>query len=459
MKMNELEKKGKLIRQQYNLADENFYSYWFEHSFDSGIFAQLIDENGDIYTDFSNSPVNAVPFEGSFHNDEHHKFRRKSRSFSPDMHKVLSHEKVKKEFAEFVSKIKNSESGDVSYIQQQDGRRGAFCVYGIYLGKIYDSDIYLRLTSPLERTDTTRKVLQTQLIIASVLSVLLALLIAYFIAKRVSKPIERISAGAKQLACGNYNVEFEKGSYCEIEELAETLNYTATELSKTEELRRDLISNVSHDLRTPLTIINSYAELIRDISGNNEEKRIKHSNIIIEEANNLSLLVNDMLDLSKIQSGTVKMELNKFEFETIVESTVRRFEYYKENHGIVFEKNYKYKGKVSGDEHRIEQVIYNLVANAVNYTGDDKRVIISLTESGDNVRFSVRDTGCGIEQDEFDLVWDKYYRSSETHKRAKIGTGIGLSIVKNILLVHEAPFGVDSKKNEGSEFWFELKKA
>ena len=99
--------------------------------------------------------------------------------------------------------------------------------------------------------------------------------------------------------------------------------------------------------------------------------------------------------------------------------------------------------------------IISLIANAVNYTGDDK-IYVSVTMHDDKLRFSVRDTGCGIKDEEIDLVWDKYYKSSEKHKREKVGTGIGLSIVKNILICHNAEFGVNSTLGEGSEFWFEL---
>ena len=453
MKLNELKKTADLIQEQYNINDEDFYEFWFQHSFDSGIFAQIVFEDGEYVRNSYYFPASRSSEENADAEtrDEKSDPLRAGKKPAPGRW-----DKHYGNYTEMINKIQQSGSGEVSYIVEADGRRGAFAAYGTSIGELEGKKVYLLLMSPLERTDTTRKVLQTQLIIASVISILLALAIAYFIARRFSKPVENINKSAKLLAKGNYNVKFDNGTYRELDELSDTLNYATTELSKTEELRRDLISNVSHDLRTPLTIIKSYAELIRDISGSNEEKRTKHTEVIIEEANNLSLLVNDMLDLSKIQSGTLKLEMEKLNLKTIVESTLRRFDYYKENHGFNFVTDIDCNAMVYADIHRMEQVVYNLIANAVNYTGEDKTVVLRLEDLGDTVRFSVKDTGRGIKPEEIDLVWDRYYRSSEKHTRETVGTGIGLSIVKNVLISHNAPFGVISDEGKGSEFWFEL---
>jgi len=446
MKLNELRKVGDVITRNYDLDDENFYKFWFEHSFESGIFAHLISENGEIVQNFNTFPRQAPEHSG--------------RDFSGkgEMHPRFENRGFinKENFDSFIQKISGTDT--TAYIEKNRDGSASFAVYGTYLGYLDGERIYICLISPLERTDTTRRVLQTQLIVVSILSVVLALALAYFIAKRVSKPIERTTNSALRLAGGDYTVEFDGGTYREINELSSTLNYATTELSKTDELRRDLISNVSHDIRTPLTIIKSYAELIRDISGENKEKRDKHTNVIIEETNKLSCLVNDMLDLSKMQSGTMEINKEEFDISSLVLSTIHRFEYYIENDGFVFEYDFKDGITAYGDKRRLEQAIYNLIANAVNYTGDDKRIIITLDDTGDAVRFSVKDTGMGIKEEEIKFVWDKYYKSSEKHKRAKVGTGIGLSIVKNVLACHNADFGVLSKYGNGSQFWFELKK-
>ena len=196
--------------------------------------------------------------------------------------------------------------------------------------------------------------------------------------------------------------------------------------------------------------------MIRDVSGENKAKRDKHTNVIIDETKRLSELVSDMLDLSRIQSGTVKMQMQPFDIAALVRETLERFEYYREHLGYVFKTDIPDSCTAVGDSSRIGQAVYNLIGNAVNYTGDDKTVFISLKEKDGSVRFSVRDTGKGIPADELELVWEKYYKASGTYHRQTVGTGIGLSIVKNILVSHNARYGVNSADGGGTEFWFEI---
>lgn len=441
MKLSEIKKIGHRITAQYELDEEDFGEYWMRNSSNSGVFAHIINEDGEIER---NSFV--LP-EANSENQKH-----------DEPHGVPRRMVDNDYFNAFVGKISESDTNEVSYVEESESMGATFAVYGAYIGERNGKSMYLYLSSPLERTDTTRKVLQTQLITATFISLFLSLILAYFMARKHSVSIEKTTKSARKLADGNYNVKFEYGSYREINELADTLNYTANELSKTEELRRDLIANVSHDLKTPLTIIKSYAEMIRDISGNNEEKRNKHTGVIIDEANRLSLLVNDMLDLSQIQSGTVKMKSEKFDINIAATTVADSLEYFCENEGYKFVIKTDAKHYALGDSRKIIRVIYNLVINAVNYTGDDKTIKISVFDTDTNVRFEVTDSGKGIAEEEIPHVWDKYYKASGTHKRQHVGTGIGLSIVKNILDAHNAKYGVTTKENIGSTFWFELKR-
>ena len=216
------------------------------------------------------------------------------------------------------------------------------------------------------------------------------------------------------------------------------------------------MANVSHDLKTPLTIIKSYAEMIRDLSGENPKKRNEHTQVIIDETDRLTYLVGDILDLSKLESGTDSMKNEIFDLGSAALSVVDGFRIYEENEGFTFETDIDENSFVYADKRRISQVIYNLMNNAVNYTGDEKKVYVKVKKLSDKVRFEVKDTGEGIDESEIDKVWDRYYKSSKTHKRISKGTGIGLSIVKNILTEHGAKFGVTSEKKKGSTFWFEL---
>ena len=246
-------------------------------------------------------------------------------------------------------------------------------------------------------------------VITALVSVVLAFVASGFVAVFITKPVTDVTARAQEMARGNYDLHFKKNYFCaELNELGDALEYARSEISKADTMQKELIANVSHDFKTPLTMIKAYASMIREISGEDKKKRDANAQVIIDECDRLTLLVGDLLDLSK------------------------------------------------ASRERIDQVLYNLIGNAVNYTGDDKRVRVKLYKKGNNARFEVIDSGKGIPPEEVDTIWDRYYRSNKTHKRPVNGSGLGLSIVKNILLQHDCPFGVISEVGKGSCFWAEF---
>lgn len=317
------------------------------------------------------------------------------------------------------------------------------------------TEAVLFLNSIISPVSATVYTLRIQLIYISVIMVVIALVMALIISVRISKPIIKIKDTAKEMAKGNYNVEYEEGGYREIAELSKTLNYTAKELEKTENLQHEIIANVSHDLRTPLTMITAYSEVMRDIPGENSPENVQ---VIIDEAKRLTNLVNDLLDISKLQAGVTSLEAKKYNLTSGIKNVIDRYAKLVEQDG--YKVTFQYKEEdimVKADEFKIYQVLYNLINNAVNYTGEDKNVIIRQIVNGGIVRIEVTDTGDGIAPEEMENVWERYYKIDKKHKRAIMGTGLGLSIVKNILKLHEAKYGVVSNKGEGSTFWFELK--
>ena len=322
--------------------------------------------------------------------------------------------------------------------------------------KKYNEDITIFVNASLEPLNNTIGILSNQLIIVSIIVVILSLIIGYFISKSISKPIVKMNEKAKKLANGNYDFTFDNNSNIyEIDELANTLNYAKKELAETDELRRDLLANVSHDLKTPLTMIKGYAEMIRDLNSDNIEKRNANLNVIIEESERLNILVNDLLTLSKIQANKDVLEKEDFDIVELINNIIKRYSIYKDTEGYIFEVNTPDKVIVNADKKKIEQVIYNLINNAINYTGDDNRVIINVLVDK-NIRVEIKDTGKGIKKEDLPHIWDKYYHSKKKHKRNVIGTGIGLSIVKTILESHNFKYGVESKRNKGTTFYFEI---
>ncbi|MCK9198196.1 MAG: HAMP domain-containing histidine kinase [Bacilli bacterium] len=308
-------------------------------------------------------------------------------------------------------------------------------------------------TTPVNATIST---LRIQLIYITLIMVVLSALLAFLISKKVSKPIESINSSAKVLAKGNYDVIFNSKGYKEINELSETLSYTANELSKVEALRRELIANISHDLRTPLTLIAGYAEAMRDLPN---ENNFENAQIILEEANRLSALVSDALDISKLQSGVVELNIEDFNLTKLLESSIKRISELVKNDGysILFE--YDDDVYVSADESKISQVFYNLLINAINYSHENKEIIVKQKTFENEVRIDVIDNGEGIDKEDLSKIWDRYYKVDKNHKRSFSGSGIGLSIVKSIMTLHKTKYGVDSEKDKGSDFWFYLKKS
>lgn len=349
---------------------------------------------------------------------------------------------------EFYGKIRKNER--VSYIQNT--KRGDYVVYGMQLD---DKAGYLYLTTPYQPLESTVSVMTDQLLIATVICLVMSVVVSYFISERITKPITEFSRVAQRLGSGDYSVRFKGNGYTEIENLAETLNNATEEIGKTEKMRRDFLANVSHDLRTPLTMVKAYAEMIRDISGSDELKRAQHSQVIIDEADRLTSLVNDILNLSKLQSGTETLTLGRVDMQALAKIVLERFEVYAARDGYVFEFSAEGDCEACGDNKRLEQVLYNLIGNALSHTGDSRAVDIRIARTGDKVRVSVRDYGDGIAPEELDKVWERYYRANQS-RRNVVGSGLGLSIVKSILVSHDAQFGVSSKLGEGTEFWFEL---
>lgn len=328
-------------------------------------------------------------------------------------------------------------------------------LYGCSLGSQDFPSGYLLINTALVPVGSTVSIIKRQLMFITGILIVLAFFISLFVAKRIAKPIDSITEAAENLAKGDFNTKFDGRGFLEVKKLADTLTYAEKELSRVDTMQRDLIANVSHDLRTPLTMLKAYAEMIRDLSGDNPVKRNEHLEIIINETDRLSLMVNDILDLSKLESGKQKLTPSEFRIGEKLSEIISRFKGISEKMGYSIHFTPDEEKIVCCDVVKIEQVIYNLINNAINYTGEDKQVFVRQINRPDGIVIEIQDTGDGIEEDKIKLIFDKYYRS-ENHKREVVGTGLGLSIVKAVLKLHNYDYGVRSKLGEGSVFWFKI---
>lgn len=298
-------------------------------------------------------------------------------------------------------------------------------------------------------------IIRSQLLIVTGIVLILGVVIASILAKHLSSPMQEMSKEAVKLGQGNFDTEFKGADYQEINKLADTLNAAAKDLKASDELDKDLIANVSHDLRTPLTMIKSYAEMIKDISGDNKEKREEHLDVIINEADRMSDLVEDIFFISKVQSGTEEFHDEVFDLKEIAESVFATYRI-SEQDGFIMEFDAPDSYMVKGDKRKLSQVISNLLSNAIRYSDDEKFVRLSIREENGKVILEVSDHGIGIPESERDTVWNRYQKSSRSGKRSEEGTGLGLSICSEILKRENAEYGVQAADPKGSIFWFRM---
>lgn len=357
------------------------------------------------------------------------------------------------DFSEIENYNSSSDEIDDSGVINGGHLRAQNLIYAEIVNLGNDNERFVLVTAMVTPVDAVINTIRVQLIVVSVVFILFAIILAFLVSRRLSRPLVEINTTIKELARRNYNVEFNSRGYLEVNELSDTLNITRRELQRTDNLRQELIANISHDLRTPLTMITGYGEVMRDLPGENTPENVQ---VIIDEANRLTNLVNDMLDLSKLQSGAIELEPEQFSLTEEINDIFRRYTKLREQEGYNISFKYDTNVYVNADRIKLGQVIYNFINNAINHSGEDKTVIVTQKVHDKRVRVEVEDHGEGIPEDKLEYIWDRYYKVDKEHKRGVIGTGLGLSIVKNILDLHGARYGVKSKLNQGSTFWFEL---
>lgn len=331
--------------------------------------------------------------------------------------------------------------------------------YALVLVKGLKSDkdtLVLVIATTLIPTSSLTRTVTIQLIAVTVVLVGLAVALAFLLSKKMAKPITKLSEVSKRLADGSSELDFPKPTGVrEIDELVESLNTTSIELSKTDKLQRDLMANISHDLKTPLTLIQGYAEMMRDIPSENNFDNIE---VIINETKRLSDLVGDVLDLSKLQSGVVRFDDTEYDIVNSIRTVISRYTALCGDEYTFFTQFPDHPIIVKADETRISQAITNLINNALKYTGDDKKIYVKLQPNPDSVTFMIKDTGKGIPEDKTKDVWQRYYKidGADLHDRFQVGSGLGLSIVKEVLSHYTDDYGVKNV-NDGCIFYFTIK--
>lgn len=346
----------------------------------------------------------------------------------------------------------NSDETFKSYKFINEDKHISALLYGIKLDN-KTAFIY----SNLEDISDFTVLIKQQLMYVCIIGIFIAIIISIFLSSKITEPITKITKKAKKLGSGDTEVTFEESGIKEIDELSEALTQAQMEMVKTDELRRDLMANVSHDLKTPLTMIKAYAEMIRDISYKDHDKMNEHLGIIVDETDRLTVLVNDILDLSRMQSNADTLSIETFDLADNIKTIVNRYQIIKETEKYIINVEMPESIKIKADKKKINQVIYNLINNAINYTGEDKTVTVRVTKHKKYYLVEIIDTGKGIKESEIPYIWNKYYKNDKNHQRNVVSTGLGLSIVKEILELHGYEYGVKSVLKKGSTFYFKIK--
>lgn len=285
---------------------------------------------------------------------------------------------------------------------------------------------------------------------------LLSMIILIFFTEMVYLPLRRITEATEQYAAGNMHYEFQIDSEDEIGYLAASLSYMASEIARAEDDQKKFVANVSHDFRSPLTSIKGYLEAMLDGTVPPELYE-KYLNIVLNETERLTKLTNSLLTLNNLNTRGIMLDKSSFDINKVIRNTAASFE------GTCKSKTIAIELILTGDElfvnadiGKIQQVLYNLLDNAIKFSNPDSIIKIETTEKHNKVFVSVKDKGIGIPKDNLKLIWDRFYKSDLSRGKDKKGTGLGLSITKEIIHAHGEHINVISTEGVGSEFIFSL---
>lgn len=315
---------------------------------------------------------------------------------------------------------------------------------------------YVVIHCSMEKIDQSCNSLLNISYITLVILFLLSLIILIFFTEIVYIPLRKITYATEQYASGNMHYEFQVESDDEIGYLAACLNYMASEIAGAEDDQKKFVANVSHDFRSPLTSIRGYLEAMLD-GTIPEEMHEKYIQIVLNETERLTKLTNSLLTLNNLNTKGMLLDRTDFNINEIIRSTAASFE------GICRKKTIAIELILTGDEmhvnadiDKIQQVLYNLIDNAIKFSHNDSVIRVETSLKKNKLFVSVKDTGIGIPKDDLKMIWDRFYKSDLSRGKDKKGTGLGLSIVKEIINCHQENINVISTEGVGSEFIFSL---
>lgn len=319
--------------------------------------------------------------------------------------------------------------------------------------------VIIYLHTPVNELKQARYAVFKYFLISAGAAVVIAFVLVYIFSLRLSNPLKQIKNAAGRIANGEFEKRLSIKSKDEIGELAKTFNQMALALQNIEEMRRGFIANVSHELRTPMTSIRGFIEGILDGTIPSENHR-HYLSIVRDETNRLNRLVNDLLDLAKMESGEMELNVTDFNINELVRQCVIKLETLLIEKGLTVDADFEEDSiLVTADRDAIERVLYNLIHNAIKFTPEGGNIKLTTRKQKGVVNVTVKDNGIGIDVDQIDMIWDRFYKTDKSRSRDKTGTGLGLAIVRNIINEHGQKIWINSKVGEGTAFCFTLQEA
>lgn len=379
---------------------------------------------------------------------------------------------------DIVTSLEQIQQGKPIVHIRRDNRLGTDFVELIYLLK--NADILI-LSTPLEAIDESTAIANRFLLFTGIITILIGSIIAFIFARRFTNPILELNRIAQNMARLDFSQKYKVNSKDEIGELGQSINSLSNQLDmsitglqeanqklvadieqerKIDQMRKEFVSNVSHELKTPIALIQGYAEGLKVNVVEDEESKNYYCDVIMDEAGKMNKLVHDLLDLSQIESGYFHLEKIDFDLSLLVDRVVEKFEPLFEEKKLTCQVENNIASKdftVTADIIRTEQVLVNYLNNALNHVDDKGLIKIAIDPSPDSqkIRVTVFNTGIPVPEDSLDQIWVSFYKIDKARTRDYGGTGLGLSIVKAIQDLHKNKYGVVNR-DDGVEFWFEL---
>ena len=430
-----------------NSCQENITEIIDSASFDNSILVYVTDEDGEVLY-FSDE------FKGA-----NQKFQREEAETESEyavkkgMKKRHGNEyrNLPDRYGEFIAELKASDNAPIEYYSDR------LFIYGTYIDYYgTEKKAILYVSTTLDPVGASVTIIRFQLMWVTVLSMIIGFILAFFIAKSFSKPVAQLAEKANRLGENDYPKKYDRGFCRELDELSIKLDNTSEKLIEARKFQTELLANVSHDLRTPLTMIKGYAEVIADTSWDDEEQCKADIAVIVNETDRLTSLVNEILEYSELKTGEVSHEFEKVDLSKLTEKVCSNFESFYKGKEETIEVQIESGVFVKGIAMLLERAVYNLIDNAFRYTGNSRKVTVKLTKDSENAKIEVIDYGNGIPETELENIWDRYYTFRQ--RKDKGVSGLGLAIVKQTAEMHGGRCYAESTLGKGSKFILELKR-